>query len=325
VWAVALLVVAFLALAVPGASADRWGYLGSGYGGGGSQTQPPENTADVSLTMTADQSPVRQGSTLTYRLTVANAGPAPASYVRLDDMLPDGARFLSAAPSQGSCQRGTSQVVCDLSGIDPGSAATVDVAVKVTRSDSVTNSASVTGHEYDPDEGNNTATLTTPVSYGGAEADLVMANTVDRGTAGENETLTYTLTATNNGPSVATGVQVRDQLPSNVSFVSAAPSQGTCRPVNGMVECLIGGLTQGQAATVTITVTTTGAGTATNSATVTGEQIDPYSSNNSASAATQVGPVPAPSGRWGYLNNSASAVTGVGPVPAPSGRWGYLQ
>src|SRR2546428_13859244 len=40
VWAVALLVAAFLALAVPGASADRWGYLGQGYGGGGGGTQP---------------------------------------------------------------------------------------------------------------------------------------------------------------------------------------------------------------------------------------------------------------------------------------------
>jgi len=301
VWAVALLVAAFLALAVPGASADRWGYLGQGYGGSGDGTQPPENTADVSLTMTADQSPVKQGSTLTYRLTAANGGPAPSTDVRLDDQIPEGTRFLSAAPSQGSCQRGTSLVVCALGGIDPGSAATVDVTVKVTTSDSVTNTASVAPHEYDPDQGNNTATLTTPVSYGGAEADLVMANTVDRDMAGENESLTYTLTATNNGPSLATGVQVDDQLPSNVTFVSATPSQGTCRPVNGMVECLIGGLVQGQAATITITVTTAGAGTATNSATVSGDQLDPDSNNNSASAVTQVGPVSTPGGRWGYL------------------------
>jgi uncharacterized repeat protein (TIGR01451 family) len=299
---VAVLAMAALALLAPGAAADRWGYLGPGYGGGGDGTQPPENTADVSLAMTGDQSPVRQGSTLTYRLTAANNGPAPATYVHLEDEIPDGTRYVSAAASQGACQRGTSLVVCDLGGLDPGSAATVDIAVRVTTTDSVTNTASVTVHEYDPDQGNNWASLTTPVSYGGAEADLAATNTVDRDAAAENETLTYTLTATNNGPSLATGVQLDDQLPGNVTFVSVTPSQGACRLINGMVECLLGGLAQGQTATVTVTVTTNAAGTATNSATVSGEQVDPDSGNNSASSITQVGMVPAPSGRWGYLS-----------------------
>src|SRR5262249_39688048 len=41
-------------------------------------------------------------------------------------------------------------------------------------------------------------------------------------------TLSYTLTATNNGPDVSTVTTLTDPLPAGVTFVSATTSQGTC-------------------------------------------------------------------------------------------------
>ena len=43
------------------------------------------------------------GENLTYTITVTNAGPAVAVGTHLTDQLPEGAEFVSASPSQGSC------------------------------------------------------------------------------------------------------------------------------------------------------------------------------------------------------------------------------
>ena len=52
---------------------------------------------------------------------------------------------------------------------------------------------------------------------------------VDRRDALVGETLTFTVRATNRGPSPATGVTIADALPAGLSFVSATPSQGSLR------------------------------------------------------------------------------------------------
>ena len=62
-------------------------------------------------------------------------------------------------------------------------------------------------------------------------------------TAGDN--LTYTLEATNNGPSVASSVTVSDPLPAGTTFVSVTPSAGTCSESAGTVSCSLGDLAVG--------------------------------------------------------------------------------
>ncbi len=48
------------------------------------------------------------------------------------------------------------------------------------------------------------------------------------------DTITYIVTLRNFGPDPAFGVQVRDQLSPGVSFMSAAPSQGTYDSTTGV-------------------------------------------------------------------------------------------
>jgi uncharacterized repeat protein (TIGR01451 family)/CSLREA domain-containing protein len=108
--------------------------------------------------------------------------------------------------------------------------------------------------------------------------------------------LTYTLTVTNNGPQDATGVTVTDALPASLHFNSVSSSQGTCtrstatnpQPKGGTVTCSVGNLANGAKASITIVVTTTTPGMLTNTAKVNGNQADPDSSNNSATATTTV-------------------------------------
>ena len=127
-------------------------------------------------------------------------------------------------------------------------------------------------------------------------ADLSITKTDSPDPVSVGQTLTYTLTAKNNGPSNATGVKVTDNLPSGVTFQSATPSQGSCSQASGTVTCNLGNLANGASATVEIKVTPQSAGTITNTAIVRGNEADADTSNNQASAQTTVNLCPGGAG-----------------------------
>jgi uncharacterized repeat protein (TIGR01451 family) len=122
-----------------------------------------------------------------------------------------------------------------------------------------------------------------------ADLSLTKADSPDPVRVGE--ALTYTLTATNQGPSTATGMTLTDTLPASVTFRSVESSQGTCTQSGVLVSCALGSLTSGANATVTIVVSPTVAGPLGNTATVTGDQDDPDRGDNTAEQATTVDPV----------------------------------
>lgn len=101
--------------------------------------------------------------------------------------------------------------------------------------------------------------------------------------------LGYTLTASNNGPEDATGVSVVDTLPAGVVFQSASATQGSCTQAAGIVTCLLGDISSGSSATINIAVTApVSTGTITNSATISGNEIDPISGNDTSNETTVV-------------------------------------
>jgi uncharacterized repeat protein (TIGR01451 family) len=106
--------------------------------------------------------------------------------------------------------------------------------------------------------------------------------------------LTYTVGVENLGPDPATGVTVTDSLPKGVDLVSASGPAGACAARGGKVTCTIGALAPvgvnygGSPATVTVVVVPRSAGTIRNTATVNGDQKDPVSANDKATATTRV-------------------------------------
>ncbi|TML31422.1 MAG: DUF11 domain-containing protein, partial [Actinobacteria bacterium] len=116
---------------------------------------PPIPTADLSITKTGPAT-AQNGGTITYTLSVSNAGPFDAHNVTVDDPLPAGETLVSATPSQGSCS-GT--VTCDLGTVANGGAATISIVASVTAScgSTLTNTATVSGDEPDPDTSNNSS------------------------------------------------------------------------------------------------------------------------------------------------------------------------
>jgi len=119
-------------------------------------------------------------------------------------------------------------------------------------------------------------------------ADLAITKTGSADPVAGGDTLTYTLTVINNGPSQATGVTVTDGLPAGLSYVSSSPD--SCTYSYETVTCSLGSLADGAETEVTITTTVDEEtrGSISNTANVGGDLPDPDPSNNSDKIETTV-------------------------------------
>ena len=254
-------------------------------------------SADLALTKTGPATAVA-GTGITYTLVVRNDGPSAATAVVLTDALPAGVSFTSVSTTAGTCTYGqpTARTLrCGLGTLASGATATVtvnaSVAPDVAPGTILVNDADVTSATADPDNGDNLASVRTTVS---ALADLSVtkSDSPDPVTAGS--LLTYTVTASNAGPSTASGVLVSDPLPAGTSFVSGVDDNGAtvCALVQtSTVRCALGSLAPGASATVQITVRVAASvpdGPLSNTVTVSSSVTDPVTTNNAATETTAV-------------------------------------
>ncbi|WP_354700988.1 hypothetical protein DSM112329_01283 [Paraconexibacter sp. AEG42_29] len=204
------------------------------------------NNADLGVVKTAGSATATTGTNLVYTLNVTNTGPDTATGAVVTDSIPAGTTFVSAS---NGCTESGGIVTCALGDIPSGDSrqVTITVAVTATTGD-VVNTATVTGTSIDPNPGNNTSTVTTPV---GANADVSIVKTVDNATPISGDTIVYTLVARNNGNEPANGVVVKDTLPAGVTFQSVTGPN--CTQAAGVVTCNVGTLAPGATATIKIT------------------------------------------------------------------------
>ncbi len=263
--------------------------------------------ADLGVTKSASPDPVLAGDNLTYTITVTNNGPAAAQGVNLNDSVPANTTFVSAsappgwttdAPSAG----GTGPITFMTPSLAPNAAAVFTIVVRVNSflpvNTVITNTATVSATgTADPNPSNDSATADVPLGVPAtADVSLLKLGTPDMVTPGS--TITYTLTASNAGPSPTTNVAISDSLPSNVTFVSAAASTGgtvTMPSVgsSGTVRATWAGTTGvDESRTLTIVVRVNAnvpnQTIITNTASVTSDAQDVDLSNNQSSASTTV-------------------------------------
>jgi uncharacterized repeat protein (TIGR01451 family) len=248
----------------------------------GTTVVPAAQSADLSITKSDDADPATAGAELVYTIDATNNGPSDATGVIVSDPLPTGTSFVSA--DNGGVESG-GIVTWNVATLANGATATVHVTVLVnaSRTQDLSNTASVAGDQADPDSSNDSATETTAVT-GSADLQITKA-AASTSVIGAN--LLYTITVTNNGPSDATGVSVSDPLPAGATFVAALPTQGTCGESAGTVSCDLGGLANGATATIVVTVAPTG-GDLVNTASVTSDVADPNSANDTDTASTTI-------------------------------------
>ncbi|WP_281321879.1 DUF7507 domain-containing protein [Flavobacterium aestivum] len=279
----------------------------------------PTNCTDLAVSKVVDNATPTVGTNVVFTITATNNGPNAATGVSVADTLPAGYTFVSASPSAGTSWTAPNWTIGNLAN---GANATLAITATVNATGPYGNTATITGNETDINSANNTST-STPVPV--ASTDLAVTKVVDitNPTVGTN--VVFTITATNNGPSAATGVSVADTLPAGYTFVSASPSAGTTWTAPNWT---IGNLANGANAVLTITATVNATGPYANTATITGTENDPTPANNTATstpvpvastdlAVTKVSNNPTPAVGTNVVftitatNNGPSAATGV--------------
>ena len=114
-----------------------------------------------------------------------------------------------------------------------------------------------------------------------SSVDLSVTKTVNNSVPDFGESITFTVSAINNGPLNATNVQVRDLLPSGFTFASLNVSKGSYNIGTGIWA--IGNLSYGEIATLQIGATVNTSGNYTNTAEITPITGDPNPDNNISS------------------------------------------
>ena len=257
---------------------------------------PVQENADLALTKTTASDPAVAGQTVTSTLRVTNNGPNPAQAVVLTDPLPDGVSFVSATPGSAGCSESAGVVSCAIGVMANGATVTISIVGQIapgSTAAALTNIATVSSDTPDPNLTDNTAGATVGLE---TQADLTINKAANPATVVPGQQITFTLTATNQGPSTAQQVTVNDTVdPSQFTIVSASSAVASCTTTPTTVVCTDGALAAGATATVTVVAQVppgfTGSSAA-NTATVesNGGTPDPEPTNNTATIAIPVGP-----------------------------------
>lgn len=113
-------------------------------------------------------------------------------------------------------------------------------------------------------------------------SDLQISKTVNFDKPFAGQTVTFTLTATNNGPDAAPEVAVQDLLPTGLTYLSHTAPGGT-EYIPGGGSWVIGTMTNSQSLQLTIQAIVNASGNYTNTATISGSVLDNVSGNNTSS------------------------------------------
>lgn len=243
---------------------------------------------DVGVSILAQPSPAAVGRNLVYTIYVFNNGPATATGVTLTDTLPAGVTLNQVLVPQGVASNSGQTVTVAIGTLLSGASVPVTIVVTPTTSTSLSNSAKVTGDQFDTNPDNNGASTTTPVS----PADLVVKLIPSATSTLAGNPLYYVAVVTNVGPSVATHVMLANTLPAGVAYNSAGATQGTVVAANGGVVADLGTLAPGASAVLITQVTPVAAGSLRDTATVVANEVDPNQGNNADTITTAVSNAP---------------------------------
>ncbi|HND53124.1 MAG TPA: DUF11 domain-containing protein, partial [Pirellulaceae bacterium] len=249
------------------------------------------NQVDLRVTKTVDDSTLDRNQNGTFTVTVTNLSNITATNVVVTDQFPS-ALTLTGTPtaSQGTYVSGTG--VWTVGTLNGGASATLTMAGRTdtVATGSITNTASLTSvSQFESPTTNNSGSASVTLN----QVDIAVTKTVNSTNSvsvNRNEEVLFVITATNNGPSAASNVQINDVLPTGLTLVGTpTASAGTFDSNTGVWTIPSLSATAGQnSATLQVRARLTATGnniTLTNQASLSSvDQFDQVPTNNTASA-----------------------------------------
>ena len=240
-----------------------------------------DDVADLEVVKLVSNATPKFGDEITWTIIVTNHGPDKAKAVNVTDKLPAGLRYTGhEGPGVYDYSRG----IWLIGDMEIGNTVKLVIRTIVDISNgTIENIAVVNSTTPDNNTDNNIGNNTTKVND---DADLEIVKVVSNKNPKFGETITWTITVTNNGPSDAKNVRVTDKLPAGLIYNGA---NGNYDPITGL--WIVGDLANGKSASLVITtivnITNT---TILNVANVTSDTPDSNKTNNEANNTTDVGP-----------------------------------
>jgi uncharacterized repeat protein (TIGR01451 family) len=248
-------------------------------------------SADLGVTKTDGVTTATPGGSVAYTITASNAGPSNATGATVADTFPASltCTWTCVGAGGGTCTASGSGNINGSVNLPSGGSVTYTASctISAAATGTLSNTATVTAPAVvtDPTPGNNSATDTDTLA---ASADLGVTKTDGVTTATPGGSVTYTITASNAGPSNATGATVADTFPASLTctWTCVGVVGGTCTAsgsgnLNDTVNLPSGGSVT---YTASCTISAAAIGTLSNTATVTAPAgvTDPTPGNNSA-------------------------------------------
>ncbi len=233
--------------------------------------------ADLEITsMTIDNTSPSVGQNVTFTINVINNGPDSASGVTVSATLPSGLEYVSNIPSIGTYNSNSG--VWTIGNLADEANANLKITAKVLATGDYTYNATISGSVDDPTPSNNTANdnITNTV-------DLAITKTASPPTPNIGDPVTFTIGVENIGVNPATGVMVKDVIPSGYNYTGNSGG-ATYDVVTRTVTWNVGNLAPASTASFTITATARAGGNHNNIASVFAQQGDSNPGNNQDNA-----------------------------------------
>jgi len=256
--------------------------------------------ADLAITKTDGVTSAVPGQSVTYTITASNAGPSAAPSATVADTFPASltCNWTCVGAGGGTCTAAGSGNISDSVNLPAGGSVTYTASCNISAAatGSLSNTATVSGGGVsDTNAGNNSATDTDTLT---PQADVSITKTDGAADEVPGTSVTYTIVASNAGPSTATGVTVADTFPavlsgcSTTSVAAGGATGNDAGPFAGNLNDT--GITLPPSATVTFTstcnISAAATGTLANTATIASATTDPVPGNNSATDSDTLSP-----------------------------------
>ncbi|WP_405266951.1 Cna B-type domain-containing protein, partial [Methanobrevibacter sp.] len=248
----------------------------------GNNTTDVKPVCDLEITKLVNASEVFVNDMVEWSIIVKNNGPNTAENVIVRDTLPDNVEF--SVPE--NCKVEGNTLIWNIGEVRPNESVSLVIVTKLLAEGQFDNFVSVNTttneSDYTDNEANNT-TVANPI------CDLIINKTVNASSIDVGDSVEWTISVINAGPSTARDVKVKDTLPAGALILSANPSAGSFDKDTRVWE--IGSLAANEPVSLILVTQILTEGDITNVAVVNTSTYEPNRTNNEANNTTIANPI----------------------------------